>query len=181
VRDLAGALIVKSGFRSPPYNAQQPGAATSSRHMFGDGFDLVPTSSTQAQLADHCEARGADYVATYTSGHVHCDWRNDPNDPLFFGQLAQEPWEPGFSAATLTGEIVDDDGLLWVDASGYDDTEGELTRSWVARDADGRVISFSSAMVFVPPPGTASVDVEVGRLRTFSYALPEHAFGSFSL
>jgi len=80
-QNLGGSLQVNSGYRSPGYNAalraRNPGAATHSRHMYGDAFDIAITSSnSQSQIYASCEAAGATNIYTYSSGsHVHCDWR----------------------------------------------------------------------------------------------------------
>ena len=166
VRDQAGALVMKSGFRSPPYNAQQPGAATRSRHMYGDAFDLVPQSTSQNNLYNICNSLGAGYTAKYTSGHVHCDWRNVSVDPLFYGNLAIAPgeFEPYFTIADLDLVIDTDGETYWVEASGYDTEEGELTREWVAIDDAGNELSSAESLTFEPPAGTVLVRVNVGGL-----------------
>ena len=166
VRDRAGALTMKSGFRSPPYNAEQPGAATRSRHMYGDAFDIVPLSTSQNNLYNICNSEGAGYVAKYTSGHVHCDWRNVSVDPLFYGNLAVAPGdlEPYFTLANLDLSIDTDGALYWVEASGYDVEEGELTREWFALDEDGELLERAETLTFAPPPGTALLRVDVGGL-----------------
>ncbi len=166
VRDQAGALVMKSGFRSPPYNAQQPGAATRSRHMYGDAFDLVPQSTSQNNLYNICNAEGAGYVAKYTSGHVHCDWRNVSVDPLFYGNLAVAPGEftPYFTVADLELSIDSDGEVYWVNADGYDTEEGELTREWFALDEGGELIDSADTLTYAPPAGTALLRVDVGGL-----------------
>lgn len=174
VRDQAGALVMKSGFRSPPYNAQQPGAATRSRHMYGDAFDLVPQSTSQNNLYNICNAEGAGYVAKYTSGHVHCDWRNVSVDPLFYGNLAVAPGgelEPYFTIADLELQIDTDGETYWVEASGYDAEEGELTREWTALDEAGETLETADTLTFEPPPGTSLIRVDVGGLSEVEHAL----------
>ncbi len=172
VRDEAGGLSVKSGFRSPEYNAQQPGAATRSRHMYGDAFDLLPSAVSQQKLYEICNSHGAGYTAKYTSGHVHCDWRNISVDPLFYGALATDPDAPrDFTIADLVASIEEDDGTFRVEADGYDTTEGELTREWFAVAADGTVLAQEEAPTFVPPAGTSSLRVDVGGLIELEHDL----------
>lgn len=166
-RNQAGPLTIKSGFRSPPYNAMQPGAATNSRHMFGDAFDLVPSSVTQQQLYDICESLDAGYIATYTSGHVHCDWRNVAVDSLFYGSPAPEQDDgPIFGIEDLVTEVEQSGPVFAVTAGGFDESEGELTRAWVAYDEDGAVLATSIDRDFVAPPGTDLITVNVGGMRT---------------
>ncbi len=170
VRNAVGALQVKSGFRSPPYNAQQPGAATSSRHQWGDAFDVVPVSATQAQVSNSCNSLGAGYVATYTSGHVHCDWRNITNNVKFFGAAAPIDFPPAFGYEDLQAEVLQHvDGSFSVDASGYDENEGELTRSWVAYDEHGDVLAVSDELNWSAPADAAFVDVTVGSMRVLTF------------
>lgn len=173
VRDQAGALVMKSGFRSPPYNAEQPGAATRSRHMYGDAFDLLPQSTSQNSLYNICKSLNAGYVAKYNSGHVHCDWRNVSVDTLFYGNLAAAPGgpAPAFTLADLTLSIDTDGESYWVEASGYDTEEGELTREWLALDEDGDVIGSAETLTFVAPAGTALLRVNVGGLSEVEHAL----------
>lgn len=166
-RNQAGPLTIKSGFRSPPYNAMQPGAATNSRHMFGDAFDLVPSSATQQQLYDICESLDAGYIATYTSGHVHCDWRNLAVDTLFYGSPSpEEDTGPIFGIEDLVTNVERSGSVFAVAAGGFDESEGELTRAWVAYDEDGAVLATSTDRDFVAPPGTDLVTVNVGGMRT---------------
>ncbi|RMH39677.1 MAG: hypothetical protein D6689_15865 [Deltaproteobacteria bacterium] len=162
VRDAAGIpLVINSGFRSPPYNASV-GGATRSRHMYGDAFDIMPGSIGQDRLMDICRSLGAGYVAKYTSGHVHCDWRNDAVDARFFG-AAFAPETPAWSAADLTADIVArGDGSYEAPATGYDETEGDLTRDWTAYAVDGRVLATGSGPTFLPPPGTHTLRVDIG-------------------
>lgn len=165
VRDQAGSLTVKSGFRSPPYNSMQPGAATRSRHMYGDAFDLVPGSTSQNNLYNICNSLGAGYTAKYTSGHVHCDWRNVSVDSLFYGSPALGDERPQyFGVEDLEVDVIDEGGVLSVVASGYDTEEGELTREWTAFDAEGFELVRHEDMTFVPPSGTSTVIVDIGGL-----------------
>jgi hypothetical protein len=174
LREMAGhALTISSGYRSPDYNASV-GGATKSRHMYGDAFDINAGATGRDALMQMCRDLGAGYVAKYAeSTHIHCDWRNDPVDPSFFGIIAtfllgeQHPW----TNSDLQARMLSDDGVYSVEASGYDACEGELARDWIAFDNEGNIIAEVEAMTFVAPPGTASVQVSVGGLMEIESAL----------
>jgi hypothetical protein len=162
LRDLAGPLNVNSGYRSPAYNLEI-GGATYSRHMYGDGFDLDPTSVSIDELELLCIADGGMLVEYET--HVHCDWRSEDVAIEFFGPPnAAAPVEPAFTARIeRTGE------LLHAPAEGFD--EGEPARRWVARDAEGRVLATATGRTFAAPTGTHRVEVTVGRQATAAILL----------
>lgn len=157
VRDaVGGPVTVNSGYRSPAYNASV-GGASSSRHMYGDACDIDVADMSAEALADICDALGADYVATYDTGHTHCDWRNSPLDPVFYDPApapGPSPERPAH-AATLRR-----DGNAWTaPATGFD--EGEPARLWAALDDGGRVVATGEGRRFDAPPG-ARVRVRVG-------------------
>ncbi len=157
VRDAVGALQVNSGYRSPEYNAGV-GGASSSRHQYGDGFDLDPVSASLAQLDASCNGNGAGYTQVYAT-HVHCDWRNDTVDTTFYGPARR-------SAQTvllpqLHAHIQWHGGELTAPAEGWD--EGEPLREWTAVDADGMVMESVTAETYLPPLDAVAVDVFVGR------------------
>jgi len=162
LRDAAGPLNVNSGYRSPDYNAQVDGAGYS-RHMYGDGFDLDPTSVSIDQLESLCEGEGGILVEYET--HVHCDWRLDDVAIEFFGPPdAAAPIAPAFAAT------IERDGTRFsAPVEGFD--EGEPVRHWIARAADGRVLAVAVGRSFVAPPDTARVDVTVGRRVSASFVL----------
>jgi hypothetical protein len=161
VREEVGALIVTSGYRSPGYNAGV-GGATHSRHMYGDGFDLAPTDGRLGDLADACEAHGAGFVDVY-EGHVHCDWRDDALDPVFFPDAGRRSSFGGVDVDALERQVtLGAAGGVWTaGASGWD--EGEPLREWTALDADGAVIDVATGRTYVPPAEAATVTVWVGR------------------
>lgn len=157
LRDDVGALSVTSGYRSPGYNAGV-GGASSSRHMYGDGFDLVPLDTTLDRLADRCERHGAGYTELYEA-HVHCDWRDDALDSPFYQQsrsVVQQWAELPVRTATLQriGE------RLHAPSEGWD--EGEPLRQWTALSAGGEVLQAAIGRSYVPPAGAAVVVVEIG-------------------
>ncbi len=166
LRDSAGhALTVNSGFRSPDYNASV-GGATKSRHMYGDAFDVMPGATGRDALMQKCRDLGAGYVAKYAnSGHIHCDWRTSTLDSEFFGFISNLIFgEDIWSIYDVQAEMVISDGVYSIEASGYDETEGDLARDWIAFDEDGNILAEEEAMTFVPPAGTHTVRVDVGGL-----------------
>ncbi len=86
---------------------------------------------------------------------------------LIFGHDEHEAW----SIYDVRAEMLEEDGVYYVEASGYDETEGELARDWVALDAEGNVLAEVAAMTFVAPPGTHTVRVDVGGLIEVSEEL----------
>tara|TARA_R110002096_G_scaffold436051_2_gene666268 strand:- start:7102 stop:8160 length:1059 start_codon:yes stop_codon:yes gene_type:complete len=166
LRDSAGhALTINSGFRSPDYNSSV-GGATMSRHMYGDAFDIMPGATGRDALMQKCRDLGAGYVAKYANtGHIHCDWRSSTLDSEFFGFVSNLLFgENYWSIYDVEAEMVLDEGVYSVLASGYDETEGELARDWIAFDEDGNILAEAEAMTFVPPVGTHTVFVDVGGL-----------------
>jgi hypothetical protein len=164
LRDALGPISVNSGYRSPAYNADIGGAG-SSRHIYGDGFDLDPVDVTLATLEAAC-TQNAGFLVEYES-HVHCDWRNSPVDVGFFGLpdvFDPQLDYPIFSAAL---EREPDTGDWLAPATGFD--EGEPLRRWYAFDAADRVIAEARGRSFVAPPEAVRIEVVVGaqiRLRS---------------
>ncbi len=169
MRDQIGAISVNSGYRSPDYNAGV-GGATFSRHMYGDAFDLDPSSVSLGELEDTCYAHGAGFVSVYVS-HVHCDWRNDTQEAEFYGSNPPPPLPAGsplhgaFEGLPIPGariEAVAASNLLTASAQGFDC--GEPLREWVAYDAHGGVVGEGTGPTFEPPEGAVEVTVDVGRV-----------------
>ncbi len=157
VRDAVGALRVNSGYRSPDYNAGV-GGATSSRHQYGDGFDLAPISASLGQLDAACDNNGAGYTQVYAT-HVHCDWRNDAVDTTFYGAARRST--QAAALPELHAQIQWRGGELTAPAEGWD--EGEPLREWTAVGADGLVMESVTAETYLPPLDAVAVDVFVGR------------------
>lgn len=155
LRDAVGAIGVNSAYRSPSYNAGV-GGATYSRHMYGDGFDLDPLEVGLSTLENACVNQGGMLVEYNT--HVHCDFRYDDVDQVFFGPgMAQAvSKQPQFSAT-----IEQEDGVLWVSSEGFD--EGEPLLRWSAYGPAGELVLEATGPVFVPPADATDVEVEVGR------------------
>ena len=164
LRDDLGALAVNSGYRSPAYNAGV-GGATWSRHMYGDAFDLDPVSVSLDTLADACAAHGAGYVGVYES-HIHCDWRADTVDEVFYGLGWRSAPAP---IVEHEARLVESAGIWTAPAVGWD--EGEPLREWVALDGADLVIARSTGRSFAPPSGTATVRVVIGRAVALESAL----------
>lgn len=161
IRDDAGALRINSGYRSPTYNAGV-GGATRSRHMYGDAFDIGPQSISVNALEPKCAQNGGKLVE-YNS-HVHCDWRNDPQDSKLFGSLAVAPGSApaSFVLDEYSASIERHEGILSAPAEGFD--EGEPARRWTAYDEDGEVVAEYRGEFFTPPTSAVSVEVNVGRV-----------------
>jgi hypothetical protein len=83
MRDWLDAPIrVHSGYRTPTHN-DEVGGVSNSRHMYGDAIDISSPRASLTELAEACEEEHASFVLVYP-GHVHCDWRESPQDPLLF-------------------------------------------------------------------------------------------------
>lgn len=156
VRDQLGALVINSGYRPPDYNAGV-GGVSSSRHIYGDGFDIDPVNATLAQLDAACDAQGAGYVGVYTT-HIHCDWRNDAVSVVFYGagRRSYLPVLPELNAI-----VAWRGGELAAPAVGWD--EGEPLREWSAYDRRGELLERVRSDTYLPPARAARVEVEVGR------------------
>ena len=182
VRNQVGALRVNSGYRSPGYNSGISGAATWSRHMYGDGFDFSPMAASLTATRSACEAQGAGFTRLYTS-HIHCDWRNSALSTAFFAYVASFT----SSSSTFTylldvdeeidAWIEEDDGLLTAPAIGW--PEGEPLREWLSLDADGFAIEVVESIDYVPHPEAVSVEVVVGGelFRTYDLAAADEGEG----
>lgn len=166
--DVGGALSVNSGYRSPGYNAGV-GGVTYSRHQFGDAADLDVDGLSADALADICAANGADYVATYETGHTHCDWRDHPLDPAFYDVTAMRAVAlggPALPTAALTRV-----GAAWAaPADGFD--EGEPLRLWSAFDAAGKLLDSAEGRRYTPPANARRLRVNVGRQIVLEADLP---------
>ncbi|MCK6530130.1 D-Ala-D-Ala carboxypeptidase family metallohydrolase, partial [Myxococcota bacterium] len=172
-------LYVTSGYRSPAYNAAQPGAATWSRHLYGDAVDFYMAGTGIGELEDDCVALGADYTALYDDGHVHCDWRDLPLEPGFFdpatGLAPFERRSP--SAASLApgrgaGDARAGDPVSYrVLHAGFD--EGAPRVEWRVLDPGGAVAAAGEGLsvLFVPEvPGPHRIEARVGGRAAFAEA-----------
>ncbi len=135
--------------------------------MYGDAFDVSPTSASLSSVDAECRAHGAGFVLTYTS-HVHCDWRNDAKEDAFYGSGSSSlpPPPTGLSATTLNlGDLAS------VDVVGADC--GEVLKEWTAFSSDGTVLTTFTGPDFVPPADTVEVEVVIGRAMTVRRAWPQ--------
>lgn len=157
VRDALGPVIVNSGYRDPAYN-RAVGGATSSRHMYGDAFDMRASNATLSTLSARCRSEGADYVSVYNS-HVHCDWRGKQLTPAFY------PTASGGWYSSVDSEVFADlrlvHGKFVVDHEGFD--EGEPLIEWFAYDDDGYLIGQGLGEP-LPPADASSVEIHVGQV-----------------
>jgi hypothetical protein len=164
LRDQIGPIVVNSGYRAPGYNLMI-GGVNSSRHIYGDGFDLDPVDVPLATLESACTANDG-FLVEYEA-HVHCDWRDIPVDIGFYG--APSVLEPGVMSPMGARLEREQDGAWRAPASGFD--EGEPMRRWTAYDADGRLLAEVAGRVFVPPAGTHRIEVIVGALFSMGSSL----------
>lgn len=160
-------IIVNSAYRSPSRNDGIDNSAQWSRHMYGDAFDFYSPRKSLRQLRRLCQQYGASFIQLYTA-HVHCDWRNLPSDPDFFGSggtlpptvivdrvlqdLASLDWyvEGNVLHAKVDGVIREDDG--------------ELLHAWALTLPNGKLFT-SADPVFryeLSIEGRYSLRVEVG-------------------
>lgn len=157
IRDESGGpLTVNSGYRNVTYN-ESIGGAGSSRHMYGDGVDLVSSTLSLSELADVCEENGADYTQLYEA-HVHCDWRDDALDPAFYDPASA--MTSGSTRPLLSARLARGPHAWTAPALGFD--EGEPLRVWTAWDAAGREIGEGTGREFVAPGKAERVRVVVG-------------------
>lgn len=158
IRDWSGGpLTVNSAYRNVSYNAGVDGA-TYSRHMYGDGADLVSSTLDIEEVAAACEAEDADYTQLYES-HTHCDWRDDPLDAAFYDEAAGKR-RVRAPRPVLSARLERVDEAWTAPATGFE--EGEPLRRWTALDAAGKVLVTTTGRRFEAPAGTVRVRVVVG-------------------
>jgi 3D (Asp-Asp-Asp) domain-containing protein len=165
LRNQLGSISINSGYRSPSYNSSV-GGATSSRHMFGDGFDFVGNNVTLTKAEQACTNNGG-FLVEYSS-HVHCDWRGTSVDPLFYGAVAVDG-APDLALAGFAASLTFENGAWYAPADGFD--EGEPLRRWTARDADGEVLVETTGESFVAPATAARIEVTVGAVVKLAHDL----------
>lgn len=163
---LGTAVAVTSGYRSPGYNAGISGAATFSRHMYGDAADVTTNGATSlSAIKNACYAEGADFVQVYTS-HVHCDWRNDTLDGGFWGPVgAGKPGaHPGHDTDGAEPGAADSASPdAWIDPPTHAPAPGDavlLSAEWIGFDegtpwVSWRVTGPGTALTIEPTPNVA--------------------------
>jgi hypothetical protein len=150
-----GPLNINSGYRNVAYN-EGVGGVTHSRHMYGDAADMYSSVVTLEELGSLCDGLDASYVGYYET-HVHCDWRNEPLDPAFFGSGRG----PGIVDVPEHGaELLRQNSVWTAPARGFD--EGEPLRRWRALDSEGEIIAERLGRSFLPPEASASIEVWIG-------------------
>jgi len=157
IRDIVGsALHINSGYRSPAYNGSV-GGVTYSRHMYGDAGDMWSDGASVSEIGSICEQLGASYVGLYSS-FTHCDWRNEPLEPAFYGAMDWQNVElPEHSGALV--RLSGQNGWQ-APATGFD--EGEPLRIWTAYDANQVVVGRGTGATYTPPAGATRLRVVVG-------------------
>lgn len=162
IRSTLGVpLYINSGYRSPGYNDGIDGAATFSRHMYGDAADVTAQGAVTLQtIVNACNSEGADYVQLYTT-HVHCDWRDEghSNDfwlavPLAFrpasAAAAVDPWARLWADVELEALGGGERLVRAVWGEAFD--EGEPWVSWEAEEpgALGTTVIEAETEIIVP-------------------------------
>ncbi len=145
-------IIITSGYRSPGYNGSLNGAATFSRHMYGDGVDIVSAHASAAELKQLCDLEDAYFSLAYADGHAHCDWRHKELDKAFYpGSI--DPDIARLDPYFITGGRIairsnkDSFELSLVEFMAFEDHEGEPTYSWMIRTPSGNELRFTTNKV----------------------------------
>lgn len=147
-------IIITSGYRSPGYNSSLSGAATFSRHMYGDAVDIVSAHASAAELKSLCDQEDAYFSLAYADGHAHCDWRHKKLDEAFFpGGIDPEvhDMDPYFITG---GRIKVEDlnhefQLSLIEFMAFEDHEGEPTYDWYIRTPNGEELRFTKNKVIL--------------------------------
>lgn len=169
VRDRLGhAIYITSGYRAPGYNEQLNGAATFSRHMYGDGVDIVAPNASATQLKNICDQEQAYFSLAYQDGHAHCDWRHAKLDDAFYPG-ALDPNLARLDPYLITGGRIDVQDmnkqfkLSLVEFMPFDDHEGLPTMSWQVLTPDGQLIeSDKEKLILKKQSGQYAIKLLVG-------------------
>lgn len=157
LRDLGGAAIrINSGFRPPAYNSGLNGAATWSRHMYGDAVDIASTSLSLDKLVELCRTAEAKFISKYAA-HVHCDWRNQPLQTEFFGNgtkdffdISDEEMLKGWysNSQIHVAGVVKVGGVVTLSSNvDYQDDDDEIYKRWVIKAPNGKILDRESQTV----------------------------------
>lgn len=172
------ALKINSAFRSPKWNSGIDGSAKWSRHQYGDGLDISSTKANLQKTENLCKQFGATYTLKYTS-HVHCDWRNEPVEPEFFGavdkaqlnQMSNEEARVSIIAGMtqtselhVSGELKAGNIVLLSSSTTYtEDPEGELLKEWNIIAPNGDEMTVEQSEVSLPlHKGTYQITHTIG-------------------
>lgn len=86
MREFLGKVIyITSGYRSPGHNSRVPDAAVWSRHTYGDAVDFAIPGVKPEDLVTVCRDQFHSYFQQTYPNHIHCDWRTNQLDPIFYG------------------------------------------------------------------------------------------------
>lgn len=174
IRDsLKSPIYVTSAFRTPGYNSTLKGAAKFSRHIYGDGVDIVSPGASAGELKRLCDEQGAYYSYAYADGHAHCDWRHMQLDSAFYpGAILPriERIDPYF----ITGGRIQVDShgksfhLSLKDFMTFEDNEGEHIYDWTIHTPSGETLHFDSEKVILKKQsGTYYISLIMGESVLF--------------
>ena len=178
VRDRLGkAIYITSGFRAPGYNKQLNGAATFSRHLYGDGVDIVAPNASATQLKNTCDKEGAYFALAYQDGHAHCDWRHEALDEAFYPGSSQ-PNLARLDPYFITGGRIDVQDmnrqfkLQLVEFMPFDDHEGQPTMYWQILTPHGELIeSDNEKLILKKQSGQYAIKLFVGNHVEFEKSI----------
>lgn len=164
--DLNSPVFVTSAYRSPGYNRGIPGAATWSRHTYGDAVDFFTMDHSLEDLRDLCLKYGASFFQIYTS-HIHCDWRTHELDSAFFPpRLSPRSTVSTYQALSNMTEIhshFDGQNLHFHVHHPPAEDGGTLIYKWLVKTPAGQTLEFDATSIhLLPEIGTYKVSVTVG-------------------
>lgn len=165
-KQIKAPIIVNSGYRSPGHNSRVAGAATWSRHIYGDAVDIFSPSVSLNVLSKACLRLGAGFVQIYQA-HVHCDWRDGQPDENFYvssgpsnnSARMAEAGNEGFAIVPFNrGNSV----MLSLIHPPQEDG-GQVSYKWQIITPDQSLLELEGESVSVPlQKGTYSIRVDVG-------------------
>ncbi len=156
--EIGGPLSINSGYRNITYNADVDGVAHS-RHIYGDGVDMVSSAASLPELVSLCEEQGAAFTSEYVS-HVHCDWRDSQLEEAFYDSAVSKATQRNHALPDIRAEIQHTANGWTAPATGFD--EGIPQRRWTAYDDSGLILKTGLGELFTTPDGTSRVAVLVG-------------------
>lgn len=170
-------VFINSGYRSPGYNRRTDGSAKWSRHTYGDAVDFKVAEKTPEELAKYCTNQNSSFYLVYKT-HIHCDWRNDTLDPVFYGtstKIHSQNLIQTLETNILKTENAsrfqfteDDDYRYLTIQVPHDTEEGDLIHSWYITLPNGEVIESNDTKVALPKiSGTFRVEALVGGILQF--------------
>lgn len=166
-------ILITSAYRTPGYNKTLNGAAKFSRHVYGDGVDIVSSHASAGTLKRLCDQQGAYYSYAYADGHAHCDWRHLQLDTSFYPgaeppRLATlDTKDPYFLTGGTINMEVDQTGqyfqLSLIDFMPFDDHEGEHIFDWYIVTPSGETFrSANEKVVLKGHTGTYYIQLTMG-------------------